>query len=117
MSPPRKTAEPPEETEAPEEPKSSLSDDDKGWIRQEIRDALGEILAPGPEEVGIPEKKLEEPEEPTTTRQIEAAAEKVVRAAQAMLKPPEKEKDDDTPEPERPPAPANKLRDWLWGKE
>jgi hypothetical protein len=120
MPPRTKAAEPSgEETKAEEpdgEAKSGLSEQDRGWIREEIRGALDELLAPGPEEAGIPEDKLEKPEAPRTQSQIEDMAEKVVKKAMEVLSPPKEEKEE-KPEPERPPKVSNPIRKFLWGEE
>ncbi len=116
MTAARKTAEPSEEA-PPEEPGGAPETIDKATLKEAILEVLAELEAPGPEELGIPEEKLDKPEGPQTLRQIEEAAERIVRAAQEKLVPPKKEEKDEKAEPERPPQPANRLREFIWGKE
>lgn len=119
MATARKAAEPPAEEISGEEPGGGSETIDKGDVRKMIREELaaffGEAEAPGPEEAGVPEEKLETPKEPQTLRQIEEFAEAIVRKAQDVLSPPPKEDKNDKAEPERPPAPRNRLREFVWG--
>jgi hypothetical protein len=118
MTPPRKTAEPPSETE--EEPGSqtqATADEEevRGWVRDEIKSALDEFLGGG-DEAKLAEEKVVD-DKPKTAKQVEDAAEDVVREAQKNLTPPEKKKDEAKVEPERPPVAANRLRKFMWGED
>jgi hypothetical protein len=116
--PPRQKAEPPGEetsTGEPGEPKDTEETHIRQIVREELHNFLEELGHPGPEEAGIPEDKLEAPEEPKTLRQIEEMAERVVRKAQEMLSPPEKEKPAEArAEPEREPEAHIPWREKLW---
>ncbi len=111
MATARKPAEPPEAREDPWEPGGDAKSTDKAELKALILEVLGELDDPGEPEI---EAEPEKPEGPQTFRQIEEAAERIVRRAQEMLSPPPKEKAEDTPEPERAPEPHTTWREKLW---
>jgi len=119
MATARKTAEAPEDGDGPGDPSGPedglTKDDVRSMIREELTSFFGELEAPGPEEAGVPEKKLEAP---TTQREVEDHAWESVKRALSIVDPLIKEKaEPKAAAPETAPSTVSKLRKFMWGGE